>query len=203
VIVDQCPEHGVWLDRGELGRLMGVAADELAALRDRLAATAPDLDQLLARRQKWRADLETRRKAALDYRQMLEEEHRQRVVIADAERKRLAAQAGHRAAGTAPTDEIAPLARPAAGAEPGAHVADPVEAARQAAKRRHELGTQRTQAAAEVAHQQGRLAAVHDHVRRLAAELAEARQRADDVQRELDTARTKLRLVDDQLAAPE
>jgi len=41
VIVDQCAAHGVWLDHGELGRLMGGAADELAALRVQLARVQP------------------------------------------------------------------------------------------------------------------------------------------------------------------
>jgi Zn-finger nucleic acid-binding protein len=78
VIVDQCGEHGVWLDRGELGRLMGGAVDELEALRERLAVMAPDLEQLVSRREQWRADIETRRKAALDYRRELEAAHRRR-----------------------------------------------------------------------------------------------------------------------------
>ena len=203
VLVDQCPEHGVWLDRGELGRLMGAGPDELAALRDRLAVMAPDLGQLVARREKWRADLETRRKAALDYRQALEEEHRRRTGIAEAERERLDTEDRHRAtAGVAPTQEMQPLARPAARPQPLPPLADANDGVRRAAQRRQALGTERAQTSAEVARLQGRLDALQDHVRRLDAELTDTRQHAAGVQHELDAARARLRMLDDQLDAP-
>jgi len=48
----------------------------------------PELEQLVARREKWRGDIEIRRKAALDCRQALEAEHRHRVEVAEAERGR-------------------------------------------------------------------------------------------------------------------
>jgi Zn-finger nucleic acid-binding protein len=203
VIVDQCAEHGVWLDRGELGRLMGVAADELGALRDRLAATAPDLDQLVARRQKWRADLETRRKAALDYRQALEEEHRRRIEIAEAERKRMEPAARDRStAATASTQEMPHLARPAAHADPLRAETDSSEVARRAAQRKQELGTQRAQALAEVTRLQDRIVALEDHLRRLDEELSEAKRRVNGIYHELDAAQARLHLIDDQLDAP-
>jgi Zn-finger nucleic acid-binding protein len=199
VIVDQCPEHGVWLDRGELGRLMGVAADELGALRDRLAATAPDLDQLVARRQKWRADLETRRKAALDYRQSLEQEHRRRIEVAEAERKRLEPAARDRATATAPAQEMPPLARPAAPPAPPPPATEPSEAARRAMQRKQELGTQRAQALAEVARLHDRIVALEGHLYRLDEELTDTKRRVNTVYHELDAAQAKLRLIDDQL----
>lgn len=199
VLVDQCSEHGVWLDRGELGRLMGVGADELGALRDRLAVMAPDLEKLVARREQWRADIETRRKAALEYRQALEAEHRHRVEVAEAERARRE--------GAARTVAASPQARPptaprAAHAELAAPAADPMQAARRATQNRQALGTQRAQASAEVARLQDRLVALRDHVRRLDAELTEARGRADGVQHELDAARARLRTLDGQLDGP-
>ncbi len=199
VLVDQCPEHGVWLDRGELGRLMGVPTDELAALRDRLAVMAPDLEQLVARREKWRADIETRRKAAHDYRQALEAEHRQRVAIAEGERARREADDRVRAAPTAPPPAQPPARPRAEPVAPSPPAEDAVEAARRAARRKQALGTERAQASAEVARLQGQLAVLYDHVRRLDAELADTRQRADGVQHELDAARARLHTLDEQL----
>ena len=78
VLVDQCAKHGLWLDRGELGRLMGARGDELIALRDLLHVVAPELEKLGARRDQWRADLEMRRGIAAEYRQAQEDEHRRR-----------------------------------------------------------------------------------------------------------------------------
>jgi Zn-finger nucleic acid-binding protein len=193
VIVDQCADHGLWLDRGELGRLMGVAANELVALRERLAATAPDLDQLVARRQKWRADLETRRRATLEYRQTLEQEHRHRAAIAEAERKRLDPTA-RATSGTALTQEMSPIARPAARNEPPPAAPDPRDLANRAM-----LATQRAQALAEVARHQDRVVALEAHVRRLEDELSETKRRVSAVNQELDAARAKLRMLDDQL----
>ena len=69
VVVDACPIHGLWLDRGELGRLMSLAtdADELLELRRRIAAVA-DPDGLRQRRQSFRAELEASRRAADEFR---------------------------------------------------------------------------------------------------------------------------------------
>jgi Zn-finger nucleic acid-binding protein len=199
VLVDQCAEHGVWLDRGELGRLMGGAADELAALRDRLAVAAPELDQLVARRETWRADVDVRRKAAHGYRQAQEEEHRRRLEIAGAERARLAAEARDRPAPAAVRADR-PVARgPAVLAGPPPAGPDPLDAARQAAKRRHELAAQRAHASAEVARLEGNAVAAQDYHRRVQDMLADAQARATELRRELDQARAKLRSIDDQL----
>lgn len=69
VMVDACATHGVWLDRGELGRLMSPdePVDELAELRRRIAAVS-DPDGLLERRQAWRAEIEARRREAEAFR---------------------------------------------------------------------------------------------------------------------------------------
>jgi Zn-finger nucleic acid-binding protein len=202
VLVDQCPEHGVWLDRGELGRLMGVAGDELGALRDRLAVMAPGLDQLVARREAWRADVEVRRKAAFDYRQALDEEHRRRAEISRAERARIEAEARDRDVTAPPSSRERPRATPRASRAEPPPAADPIEASRRAAHHRQQLGTERAQASAEVARLQGQLAVLRDHVRRLDEELAETRHRAGGVQHELDAARTRLRTLDDELDGP-
>jgi Zn-finger nucleic acid-binding protein len=225
VIVDQCQDHGVWLDRGELGRLMGTPEGELEALRARLLAIAPDLEQLVARREKWRVDVEIRRKAALDYRQALEEEQRRRAEVAESERLRIEAGArGRTQAATAPT-QVLPASRRTGRSEPppaktttevarrAAKRRQPLgtqltpvpvtqEAEQQATRRRLELGTQRVQASADVTLLQGRLVALDDHVRRLDAQLADARQHAAAVRDELNAARMRLRALDEQLAEP-
>lgn len=221
VIVDHCPSHGIWLDRGELGRLMSVPDDDLAALRARLAAIAPDLDELVARREKWRIDVEMRRKAALDYRQAVEEERRRRAVVAEAERQRFETdQRGRSQAATAPT-QVLPARRTGWSEPPPAKTTREVavraakrrqslgtqrtpvpvteEAARQAAHRRQELVGQRAQASADVGVLQGRLFALDEHLRRLDAQLADTRQHAAAVRDELNSARMRLRVLDEQL----
>ncbi len=69
VMVDACAAHGVWLDRGELGRLMSLSAgaDELAELRRKVAAVA-DPEGLRQRRAAWREELEARRREADEFR---------------------------------------------------------------------------------------------------------------------------------------
>jgi Zn-finger nucleic acid-binding protein len=221
VIVDQCPEHGLWLDRGELGRLMGVPAHELDALRARLAAIAPDLEQLVARRERWRTDIEIRRKAALEYRQAIEDEQLRRAKNTESARVRLEAGA---LAAIAPT-QVLPTLRRAGGSEPPPTVATPPpappraaaqrqrlgtlapipiskEAAQQAAVRRQELGTQRIQASDDVSLLQARLVALDELIRRLETQLAETRDHASSVRSELDTARARLRTLDEQLDSP-
>jgi Zn-finger nucleic acid-binding protein len=102
VIIDRCSKHGMWLDRGELGRLMGGATDndqgddDLEALRQKLSAVELDLDAMIKRRETWRSDLELRRKAAIEYRSWLEAEERRRIEAAKArtqrERERIEAE---------------------------------------------------------------------------------------------------------------
>jgi len=221
VIVDHCPDHGLWLDRGELARLMGVATDKLAALRARLAAIAPDLEQLVARRERWRTDMEIRRKAALEYRQAVDDEQLRRARNSESERVRLEAGAD---AAVAPT-QVLPMMRRAAGSEAPATLPAPTaaaprtasqrqrlgtldpaviskEAARQAEQRREQLGTQRAEASDDVSTLQRRLGALDAHVLRLEAQLGDARQHAVSVRSELEIARHGLRTLDEQLEVP-
>jgi Zn-finger nucleic acid-binding protein len=223
VMVDECPRHGLWLDRGEIGRLMGTATDELEALRARLSAIAPDLEHLVARREKWRTDVEIRRKAALDYRQAVEDEQLRRARLSESERMRFETEGRDRAQAATADTQLLPAPRrtgarssppsPATPAESSKRAAKrrqslgttltPVsissEAAEQAARRRGELATQRDQAAADVTVLQGRLVALEDHVRRIEAQLVETRQHAASVREELDAARAALRTLDEQL----
>jgi Zn-finger nucleic acid-binding protein len=70
VLVDTCPRHGVWLDRGELGRLMSLSsgANELFELQGKIAAASPNPEALQQRRQAWRAELDARRREAEEFR---------------------------------------------------------------------------------------------------------------------------------------
>ena len=224
VIVDQCPSHGVWLDRGELGRLMGAPTGELAALCARLAAVAPDLERLVARRERWRTDVEIRRKAEIEYRQAIDDEQLRRAKVSASERLRLEAGA---LAAVAPT-QVLPATRRSGPSEPPPFVAAAVapalaprtasrrqrlgtqltpveissEAAEQAANRTQDLGAQRARTSADVELLQSRLVALDDHVRRLDAQLADTRQHAVSVRTELDGARVRLRTLDEQLHRP-
>lgn len=62
--IDRCATHGLWLDDGELSRLTRTTGDELAYLRGRLHGDGLDGSILDAKREEWRRDFETRRKAA-------------------------------------------------------------------------------------------------------------------------------------------
>ena len=80
VMVDLCPSHGLWLDEGELGRLMKIedGTDEMLALQRRVSAASPDPDELAQRRLSWRSELDARRRAAQDFRSWVENEHRRK-----------------------------------------------------------------------------------------------------------------------------
>ena len=65
VNLDRCPIHGLWLDRGELGRVMKTGSDELAELLRRIEANI-DMAQLAERRQKWQSELRRREQDAGD-----------------------------------------------------------------------------------------------------------------------------------------
>lgn len=61
VLVDRCSDHGLWLDAGELGRLMNEpASEELEALRRKLGAPADVQAQLVARREAQRRQWQAR-----------------------------------------------------------------------------------------------------------------------------------------------
>jgi Zn-finger nucleic acid-binding protein len=78
VLVDACPRHGVWLDRGELGRLMNLSsgANELYELQGKVASSSPNPEALQQRRQAWRAELEARRREAEEFRAGLRSKRR-------------------------------------------------------------------------------------------------------------------------------
>ena len=90
IMVDVCASHGVWLDHGELARLMKLekGADELLALQRKVNAV-PDPDGLAQRRLKWRTELEKRRRQTSEFRAWLDQEaQRKAAAAAEAERLR-------------------------------------------------------------------------------------------------------------------
>ena len=102
LVVDRCGLHGVWLDHGELGRLLGAPQVlELDELHRLLAPGAPTPAALVARRAARKTELELkqkeldayRAKLAAEQQRLAEERARQEQRIANeqraAERKRL------------------------------------------------------------------------------------------------------------------
>ena len=83
VIIDQCFAHGVWLDRGELSRVMrDPAVQELTKLREHLAALEPSPEQLLVRRERWLGEQEERGRLAEIERKRIEIERTRRAADA-------------------------------------------------------------------------------------------------------------------------
>ena len=171
VIIDRCHTHGLWLDRGELGRLMGGDTDDergdddLVALRDKLAGAEIDLEQLLKRRDAWRADVDVRRTAAAEYRKWLETEERRRIETAQA-----LARADRERAEAEQTEAIERALRE-----------------RDRDRALQKLGDARVAASAEVA--------------RLESSIIMTREQLHQSEAELVGARARLRAIDDQLEA--
>lgn len=63
LLIDRCARHGLWLDRGELGRLMQTSDQELVALAKRLHHSESVVDSVFRRRDELR-DAEQRREQA-------------------------------------------------------------------------------------------------------------------------------------------
>jgi Zn-finger nucleic acid-binding protein len=75
VIVDQCFAHGVWLDRGELSRVMhDPVVKGLSKLREHLAALEPSAEELVLRRERWHGEQEERARLAAIERKRIESE---------------------------------------------------------------------------------------------------------------------------------
>jgi Zn-finger nucleic acid-binding protein len=183
VLIDRCASHGIWLDRGELGRLMGgdtandAGDDDLEALRARLSGGAEDLEGLIGRREAWRADLENRRRAAGEYRSWLQDEERRRHEAIEARAQAAETERLLHAAVVAEERQRHDQQRAAADAR--------LEAAREHERARQELGDTRVDASSEVA--------------RLEAQIVTLRGKLRATEAQLDGARTRLRAIDDQL----
>ena len=94
VMVDSCATHGVWLDPGEVSRLMGLASgsDELLGLQKRVSKGPPDPNRIARRRRAWRAELEARTKEETEQRQQAMAEQRRLAVEATARAKEIEAR---------------------------------------------------------------------------------------------------------------
>ena len=210
VMVDRCHEHGVWLDRSELGRLMGVAADELVELQHRLAIPQHEIEALAKRRAKWRDDLAARREAASEYEQWLDEVERQRTDAAkDSERRTLGREAeaarAQKAAARADKDRVRAAKRAAEAA---------TKAATEQQQQKQDLGNRLAAASEEHAKLEQRLA-MHreatvqletrlvDHRAvgaRLEAELGQHREWVGKLASQLEAAIANVRALHDELA---
>ena len=93
LVVDRCAAHGVWLDHGELGRLLGAPnVVELEAFHERLKPGAELPPQLIAQRKRREAELTRRQQELDDYRKQLAAERERIEAETRAERARLAAE---------------------------------------------------------------------------------------------------------------
>ena len=87
IIVDQCSAHGVWLDRGELARVMkDPVVKELEKLRACFASLEPTKQQLAERRAHWKATQDERGQLAAGERKRLENIRNEREKAAEEER---------------------------------------------------------------------------------------------------------------------
>ena len=174
VMVDLCPSHGLWLDHGELGRLMKLdeGTDELLALQQRVSANAPDPDELAQRRVAWRSELDARRRAAQEFRSWVEAEHKRKQAEAVEAEKQAAirrVEERRQAREKERADEAARLAR-----------------SRQNAAKLRELAERRVGVAHDVRALEARVAALKQVVERAEGELAEATSRLREIDDELD-----------------
>ncbi len=176
VLVDCCPSHGLWLDHGELGRLMGLdrGADELLELQKRVTAISPDPDDLAQRRLAWRSELDVRRRAAAEFRTWLEGEQRRKASEAAVISKERAVQTE---------------------ADRTARKSQAIEAQRAAEERVRDLAARRI-----VVEELGdeRAGLVHE-LGRLEVELAARRDELARLQEELETRKQRIREIDAQL----
>jgi Zn-finger nucleic acid-binding protein len=180
VMVDVCPSHGLWLDQGELGRLMGLEdhVDELLELQKRVSAVAPDPDELAQRRLAWRSELDVRRRAASEFRAWVEMEQKRRAEADAAAAKERARQ----------TEEERKQRRERA-----------VEDQKTAASRAREAQA-RQRTLDDLAFRRGELLG---KIRRIEAELVAKREELSKLQAELDTAKHEVREIEAQLETGE
>ena len=206
ILIDRCYQHGLWLDRGELGRLMGGPLaddrgdDDLAALRERLEVMDSELENLLKRRDAWRVEAELRTKSGAEYRAWLAAEQQRRLAAERAieaekkpteeQRQRAERERARRAADEA---RAAELARLEAEREKQAEQArrDEAEQQRQDERLRNAKRIEREQEIQRlgdvVAQASARTSRLEDEIRQLRDDLRD---------READLARERARLRD-------
>ncbi|HEU0034840.1 MAG TPA: zf-TFIIB domain-containing protein [Kofleriaceae bacterium] len=186
VMVDRCASHGLWLDRGELGRLMGGDTanddgdDDLAQLRALVRANESDLAELLDRRQKFRADSDVRADDARKRLAQLEAQlaaQRQRELEREEQRRRAEQELRNEEARRQAAERERQQAEEAYAAE--------LRRRREQARRRSELVARRRDATADIAHLETQLTDAHDVVAKLEAALAVERARLHRIDDEL------------------
>ncbi len=176
VMIDRCTGHGIWLDAGELGRLMNKPEhSELVELYRLLQPVGELPPSLAAHRNEDDAERARRRNEAEAERARIRDLRRSRKADSAAER-RATAEAGARAR----LDALPPpRARPVPTREPEP---PPTPAADRNAAKRAELRVHRAQAAARLSD--------------LEQELTSLRERLLDTEQRVRTARVDLRAID-------
>jgi Zn-finger nucleic acid-binding protein len=91
LLVDRCPNHGVWLDHGELGRLIGApSVVELEAFYERLKPGSELPPQLIEQRKRRQQERERRQRELDEYRAKIAAERERILAIErDEQTKRL------------------------------------------------------------------------------------------------------------------
>lgn len=179
IMVDLCPSHGVWLDHGELARLMKLEAgtDELLALQRRLNAV-PDPDGLAQRRLKWRTELDKRRRQTAEFRAWLEQEAQRKAAEAAEAEKQRALEAYQR--------RLVQEAQQATEAE----AARLAEEKRQAELERHQkLMKQRAEIAASLDILRRELEAARNHVASVESQIATHHRLLGEIDAHLDAGK--------------
>jgi len=93
LLVDRCAQHGLWLDHGELGRLLGApTVIELDELHRLLAPNAPPPQALVDRRAARKADVARRQRELDEYRAKVLDEQRRLEQERAALQRRVAAE---------------------------------------------------------------------------------------------------------------
>ena len=201
VLVDRCHQHGVWLDRSELGRLMGVKADELVELQRRLDIPQHEIDALAKRRAKWRDELAARREAASEYEQWLDEVERQREAAAKDSERRVREHEADAARAKREREEAAAKAekeRVRAAKRAASEAAERLSAREQT---KQDLGNQLAAASEDHAKLEQRLAMHREATAQLEARLAEHRKAEAVLATELGEHREWVTKLSSQLEA--
>lgn len=201
--IDRCATHGLWLDAGELSRLEQTTGDELAYLRGRLYGDGVEPGRLEAERERWRKDVEDRRRQEADQEarrvaerarqiEAIDRQHEQEQRAAEQERReaeaqRRAAEALRRKEAQTLFDAVPPQPAPI---PPQPAPIPPRRSAeetwREREARRAQLEPRRVAIAAEIGELELQLIEARRSVRTLEGMLARERQRLRALLEELE-----------------
>ncbi len=188
--IDRCATHGLWLDQGELSRLLRTSGDELSELRRRLTGDE-DVAALDAKREAWRNDVDARRRAAEAHNEWLAT--RRAREIAEADRK-LAAERAAAEEQKKVTEALSGASRTASKDlfDPPAAVVSPTPNRSPTWREQQELVLRRE---AEREQVDAKREIVMRAIGELEQQLANLRLAVRDVESKLATERTKLRVL--------